>query len=100
MSSEVKISRDKLRAVLDEFRETHPPRNSDGELELERIYAMIENQVEISATELVKHLARAGYLDDEILYFLYRAGIISSLEDLVVNRYREKINVALLSEEE
>ena len=93
------MSRDELRAALDEFKATHPPRSSDGEVELERIYTMIENEVEISVTDIVRHLARAGYLDDEIIYFLYKAHVITSLEDLVVSRYREKINVALLSEE-
>ena len=73
------VFKSKLVELLRELQEVRPAKNP---VYIEKLVNIIENEETIALSELIDHLARAGYDMKTILDFLVKAGIITSSDDI------------------
>lgn len=95
MSEAHDVFKEKVELVLDELVERKPPPRPGGDLYIQHLRNAIRSESVIGVSEIIKHLALAGYGMEDIIRFFYRIGIVSNENDIV--RLRDAVRRVLTS---
>jgi len=93
----VEIFKEKIRDVIESLVERNPPKTADADMYIRHLLNRIETDESITASQIIEHLACAGYSIRDILKVFYDIGLITSNEDWV--RYRDAVRRVMLSSE-
>lgn len=95
MSEAFDVFKEKVELALDELVERKQPPRPGGDIYIQHLRGRIRGESSIGISDIIKHLALAGYSMEDIIRFFHRIGIVTTENDVV--RLKDAVRRVLTS---